>query len=148
MHVTKLNLHSFAEHKARTLTLVEEGGGWPLMSRCSAIKPNGEHCKGTAVGPHGYCWSHDPQYAEKRSRMASRAGRAKPGRKEISELKGQLSRLAEDVRSGKLDPKIATVVNQIINTRLRALEMERAIRETDELAAEIEELKREYSGAA
>jgi hypothetical protein len=148
MHVTKLNVSSSAEHKITVSALVKEGGGWPLMTRCSAIKPNGERCKGTAVGPHGYCWSHDPQNAEKRSRMASRAARAKPGSMEISELKGQLSRLAEDVRSGRLDAKIGAVVNQIINTCLRALEMERAIRETEELARELEELKREYGGAA
>ena len=43
------------------------------MTRCSTIKANGERCKGTAVGPHGYCWSRDPQNAEKRSKMASRA---------------------------------------------------------------------------
>jgi len=79
--------------------------------------------------------------------MASRAARAKPTR-EISDLKEQLSRLAEEVRAGEVAPKIGAVVNQIINTRLRALEMERAIRETDELAREVEELKREYSGAA
>src|SRR5215211_6189278 len=118
------------------------------MIRCSAIKPNGERCKGTALGPHGYCWSHDPAHAGERHRMASRAARAKPGSKELSELKKQLSRLAEDVRNGGLDSKVGAVVNQIMNTRLRALEMERAIRETDELAAEIEELKREYGGAA
>jgi hypothetical protein len=78
--------------------------------------------------------------------MASRAARAKPTR-EISDLKDQLSRLAEDVTTGKVVPKIRAVVNQIINTRLRALEMERSIRETDELASEIDELKRGYGAA-
>jgi hypothetical protein len=87
-----------------------------------------------------------PAHAETRRRMASRAARAKPTR-EISDLKDQLSRLAEDVTTGKVVPKIRAVVNQIINTRLRALEMERSIRETDELASEIEELKRGYGAA-
>src|SRR5215203_5802664 len=117
------------------------------MSRCKAIKPDVERCQRSAEGPHGFCWAHDPAHAEARRRMASRAARAKPTR-EISDLKEQLSRLAEEVRAGEVAPKIGAVVNQIINTRLRALEMERAIRETDELAREVEELKREYSGAA
>jgi hypothetical protein len=51
------------------------------------------------------------------------------------------------VREGTLGPKVGTVVNQIYNTKLRALETERHLRETDELAAEIEELKREHGVA-
>ena len=62
--------------------------------------------------------------------MASRAARSKPSR-EVTDLKAYLEKLAEDVRSGRLDPKVGTVVNQIGNTRLRALEMKRVIRETD-----------------
>jgi hypothetical protein len=90
-----------------------------------------------------WCYNHDPARAEERRRAASRAGKAKPSR-EIGCLKEQLDGLAEDVRGGALDPKVGAVVNQIYNTKLRALEAERQIRETDQLAQEIEELKREY----
>ena len=36
---------------------------------------------------------------------------------------------------------VAAVANQLINTRLRAVEVERKIRETDELEARLEELE-------
>ena len=116
------------------------------MARCSAIKPNGERCQRPADGQHGFCWSHDPENAPKRRRTAARGGRGRASR-EVRDLKTYLAELAEEVRSGALDPKVGAVVNQIVNTRLRALEMERAILETDELAAEIEELKREHGVA-
>jgi hypothetical protein len=116
------------------------------MARCSAIKPNGERCQKPADGQHGFCWSHDPANAAARHRTASRGGRGKASR-EVRDLKSYLEDLAQEVRSGAIDPKVGAVVNQIVNTRLRALEVERTILETDELAAEIEELKREYGAA-
>jgi hypothetical protein len=116
------------------------------MARCSAIKPNGERCQRSADGQHGLCWAHDPTNAEARRRTASRGGRGKASR-EISDLKAYLEDLARDVRSGDVDPKVGAVVNQIVNTRLRALELERSVRETEELVAELEELKREYGAA-
>lgn len=115
------------------------------MAVCRSTKANGEPCRAPAVGPHGFCWAHDPANAEMRSRMASRAAKAKPS-KEVAALKGELDRLAEDVLSGAQD-KIGAVVSQIYNTKLRAVELERQVRETDQLAAEIEELKREYGAA-
>jgi hypothetical protein len=116
------------------------------MVRCAAIKPNGERCQKPADGQQGFCWSHDPAHAEARRRTASKGGRGKASR-EVQDLKAYLEALAEEVRSGGLGPKVGAVVNQIVNTRLRALELERQVRETDELAAEIEELKREYGAA-
>jgi hypothetical protein len=77
--------------------------------------------------------------------MASRAARAKPGR-EIVGLKGQLGDLTRDVLAGDLETGRAAVANQLINTRLRAVELERKIREADELEARIEELERAESG--
>jgi hypothetical protein len=116
------------------------------MARCSAIKPNGERCQRSADGQHGLCYAHDPTNAAARRRTASKGGRGKVSR-EVQDLKSYLQDLAEEVRSGELDPKVGAVVNQIVNTRLRALELERQVRETDDLAAEIEELKREYGVA-
>jgi len=121
----------------------EGGGGYPLMARCSAIKPTGERCQRSADGQHGLCWAHDPTNAEARRRTSSKGGRGKASR-EVRALKAYLEELAEEVRSGELDPKVGAVVNQIVNTQLRALEMERQIRETDELASEIEALKVEH----
>jgi hypothetical protein len=110
------------------------------MARCGFIKASGERCKGTATGPHGYCWAHDPANAKKRSRMASKAARSKPNR-ELQGVKAQLQELTKDVLTGDLETSRAAVANQLINTRLRAIEQERKIKETDELEARIEALE-------
>ncbi|MDP9477282.1 MAG: hypothetical protein M3R38_16645 [Actinomycetota bacterium] len=74
--------------------------------------------------------------------MASKAARSKPSR-EIVGLKAQLEDLAQAVLSGSLETGRAAVANQLINTRLRAIELERKIKETDELEERLEALERE-----
>jgi hypothetical protein len=54
--------------------------------------------------------------------MASKAARSKPSR-EIVELKKQLKDLATGVLDGEVERGAAAVVNQIINTRARLLEL-------------------------
>jgi hypothetical protein len=110
------------------------------MVQCRATKSNGEPCRGTAKGPHGLCWAHAPENAEARRRGASRGGKAKANR-EITGIKTQLQDLVEDVLSGELDTGRAAVANQLLNTRLRAVEIERKIKEADELEARLEALE-------
>ena len=111
-----------------------------MKASCSAIKANGERCQRSAEGPRGYCWAHDPANAEQRRRQASKAARSKPSH-EIRDLKKQLEKLAEDVLEGRVDRGNAVVVNQILNTRARLIELERKIREQEELEARLEELE-------
>ncbi|MDP9477600.1 MAG: hypothetical protein M3R38_18260 [Actinomycetota bacterium] len=82
-----------------------------------------------------------PRSRRGRRRNASKAARSKPSR-ELATLKGRLSDLYADVREGRLDPKVGAVVNQILNTSVRVVNLERDLREQDELAARIEELER------
>jgi hypothetical protein len=97
-------------------------------------------------GTNDYCYQHDPTRAAERRRNASKAARSKPSR-ELSEIKGLLSELTARVLGAvgaePLETGPAAVANQLINTRLRALELERKIKETDELEARIEALERE-----
>jgi hypothetical protein len=116
------------------------------MDVCRATKASGDPCKAPATGLHGYCWAHDPANARQRSRMASKAARSKPSR-ELSGLKTQLQDLTERVLSGELPTGPAAVANQLINTRLRAIELERKIKETDELEARIEALEQQEGGS-
>ena len=111
------------------------------MAVCRTTKASGDPCKAPATGPHGYCWAHDPANAERRSRMASKAARSKPNR-ELPSIKALLEDLTERVLSGDLETGRAAVANQLVNTRLRAIEAERKIKETEELEARIEALKR------
>jgi hypothetical protein len=110
------------------------------MAVCRATKANGEPCRLAANGPHGYCWAHDPANAEQRSRMASKAARSKPSR-ELAGLKAQLQNLTKDVLAGDLETARAAVANQLINTSLRAIELERKIKETEEFESRLEALE-------
>src|SRR5688572_30093163 len=115
------------------------------MASCRATKADGQPCTLAANGPQGLCWAHDRANRDKRSRMASRAARSKPNR-ELSSLKALLADLTERVLSGELPTGQAAVANQLINTRLRAIEQERKIRETEDLEARIEALERGSQG--
>jgi len=72
--------------------------------------------------------------------MASRAARAKPSR-ELVGIKRQLQELTDGALAGKVERGVAAVCGQLLNVKLRAVELERRIRESDELEARIEELE-------
>jgi hypothetical protein len=110
------------------------------MTRCIGVKPDGALCKGIASHGSDYCPAHDPAREEARRRSASKAARSKPGR-EISDLKSQLETLAEAVLAATVEPKVGAVVTQILNARLKLIELERRIKETDELEAKIEQIQ-------
>lgn len=110
------------------------------MASCRASKANGEPCRGTATGADGLCWAHAPENAGQRRRMASRAARAKPNR-EVRDLKKQLEDLAAGVLAGTVARGDATAVNQILNTRARLIELERKVREAEELEERLERLE-------
>ncbi len=121
------------------------------MAQCTAIKANGERCKGVAIGLSEWCYQHAPQHAEERSRNGSKVGRrGGRGRSspagELTEVKATLRELTEDVLSGKRDKSIATVANLLLNTRLRAVELERRWRETQEHEGRLEALEGALKG--
>jgi len=121
------------------------------MTQCIGVKPNGELCRCVAARGSDFCPAHDPARKEARHRNASKAARSKPGR-EIKDLKVQLESLANDVLNESVEPKVGVVVNQILNSRLRAVELERKIREQDELERRLEVmaevLERQKGGSA
>jgi hypothetical protein len=92
-----------------------------------------------------YCIGHDPEQAEARRRRASkggkRGGRGRPQR-ETEGIKALLEDLTERVLSGDLETGRGAVANQLVNTRLRAIEQERRNKETEELESRIEALER------
>lgn len=115
------------------------------MAGCSAIKPNGERCKALAAAGKQWCAFHDPTRKEARKRAASKGGKGKASR-ELPAIKARLEDLTEQVLAGELETGRAAVANQLINTRLRAVELERKIKETDELEARLEALERAREG--
>jgi hypothetical protein len=118
------------------------------LSRCTAIKASGERCKGRAIEGSEWCWNHNPDHADERRRHGAkggkRGGRGRPQR-ETEAIKRLLEDLTDRVLSGELETGPAAVANQLINTRLRAIEQERKNKETEELAERVEELERHLS---
>ena len=118
------------------------------MARCAAIKPDGERCKGIAIRGYEWCAAHHPDYQDRRRRGASKggktSGRGRP-QTELQEVKALLaeltSRVLKEEGTEPLETAPAAVANQLINTRLRAIELERKIKETEELEDRLEALE-------
>ncbi len=60
---------------------------------------------------------------------------------EVHAVKDKLQDLADRVLDGSLDRADAAVISQIYNVLLRAVSVEMKVRETEELAREVEELR-------
>jgi hypothetical protein len=102
--------------------------------------------QGRRYGPARAVLGPRPRNAERRRRTASRGGRAKANR-EVTALKEEIKSVIADVRGGDLDRNDAAVMIQGYRALKDFIALERQVKETDELAAEIEELKREYGAA-
>jgi len=118
------------------------------LSRCSAIKGNGDRCKGTAIRGYEWCPAHHPDYQDRRRRAASKGGKTGGrgrGQTELQEVKALLAELTARVLKEEgvepLETGPAAVANQLINTRLRAIEIERRIKEAEELEVRLEALE-------
>lgn len=109
------------------------------MKLCSAITKAGEPCQRPAQGHGAHCLGHDPTKAAERRRMASRGGRGKTN-PETKAVKKLMSDLTTKVLEGELSPTKAHAVVALQNIKLRAIEVERRLEETD-VRTEFEDLK-------
>ncbi len=116
------------------------------MSTCAGIKRDGGRCTLPAQAASGLCWLHDPDRAQQRHRHASKAARSK-GNREVADLKAEIKTVITDVKKGDLDRNDAAVMLQGYRTLKDYIALERQVKETDILAAEIEDLKREHGVA-
>lgn len=110
------------------------------MAGCAGIKPDGSRCKGIAGRGSDYCPAHDPARVEARRRSSSKAGKSKPSR-DLLETRSQLQELADGVLAGEVDRANASVAGQLLNVKLRTVEVERRLRETEDLEHRLEELE-------
>jgi hypothetical protein len=110
------------------------------VRRCSRIKDNGERCKGICATGSDYCPAHDPARADDRRKAASTAARARHDT-EIRRMKGLLQDLYTKVLQGEVGRQAAAVANQIANTTLRAIELERRLKEEESLEGRLDELE-------
>ena len=116
-----------------------------MRGACRATKRNGAPCTASATGANGYCWAHDPVNREKRKGAAAKAGRSKPGR-ELKEMKADLHKLIRRVLFSDLDKGRAAVALQGYNTLLRAIELERKVKEVKEMEERMKAVEQAIEG--
>jgi hypothetical protein len=112
-----------------------------LSRQCSYIKSGGERCKGVPVRGSELCAAHHPDYQASRRAGARRGGKAR-GAGELAGIKSEIRTVIGAVRRGKLNRGVGAVVFQGYNTLLRAVEVERRVREVDEQEERIAAMER------
>ena len=114
------------------------------MSRCAAIKPNGERCKVDAMPDAEWCWSHHPDYEQARQRRASkggkRGGRGRPT-SELARLRDRFEELADKVLAGEVERSVGAVAGQLLNGARACMRDALAAREQEELIERLEALE-------
>ena len=111
------------------------------MPRCVGFKPTGEQCTRIVGTSQSYCYAHDPSCSEQRREAASKAARSKTD-VEIGTIKRELKEAIERVLEGSIDKGRGSVAFQGYGVLIRAIELERKIREQEELVERIETLER------
>jgi hypothetical protein len=114
--------------------------------QCSAITAGGRRCSARAQAGQNLCFNHDPRRAEERRLNAHAGGRARARRRpsEVERIKKRVEEATNAVLRGELDSGIVAVGLQGFNVWLRAIELERRLREDafEERLNELEESTR------
>jgi hypothetical protein len=112
--------------------------------RCAAITKGGSRCRLEATYA-SYCYQHAPETLEARKRRARRGGRAggngRAGVAEVTEAKSWIRGLISKTLRGEVERDVATASFMGLNCLARYIELERRIREQDELLARVEALE-------
>ena len=113
--------------------------------QCKALKAGGGRCSKTALDSSDYCYAHSRETAEQRRKNAAAGGHARSRRapSELATIKGQLRTIAGAVLNGEMDKGTAVVVNQVFNSILRTVELERRLDKHEELMERLAQLEAE-----
>jgi hypothetical protein len=111
--------------------------------QCSAITAAGRRCSARAQAGQEWCWNHHPSKAAERSLNAHAGGRARARRRpsEVERIKKCIEEATDAVLRGKLDSGIVAVAFQGFNVWLRAIELERRMRDDVEFEERLKELE-------
>jgi hypothetical protein len=112
-----------------------------VSRQCSVTKRDGTRCNLPATGQQGTCWAHDERNAAQRRKTASRGGKGKANAP-VKELRQQLDEIITRVLDGELVPYRGAVACQLLNAKIRLLELERKAQEQQVDAERLERLER------
>src|SRR5215207_11134178 len=94
---------------------------------------------------YAYCYNNNQEFADERRLNASKGGKqggrgrpARPGAEGLQDIQDLLTDLTSGVLSGTVTREVAIAANQLLNTSLRALELERKWKEIEELEGRLE----------
>src|ERR671916_3254750 len=125
------------------------------MGFCAAIKPDGARCKARAMRSSEWCFNHNPDYSDQRRRNASKGGQrggrgrsARAGAEGLKDIKDLLKSLTDDVLSGEVERATAIAANQLLNSALRAIELERRWKELSEIEERLSALEGAREGVS
>jgi hypothetical protein len=107
--------------------------GEGVLAKCAGYKGDGTPCERLISASAVLCYSHDTERVQERSRHASKAAKAKGPAGDLAAVKAQLRTIAEDVLEGRLDKGTGSVAAQILGVWARVTEVERRVKEAEEL---------------
>ena len=122
------------------------------MAQCRFSKRGGDPCGGKAMGSHGGCWNHDPDFELARRRNARKGGtrggrgRPNPGTADLHRLQEKFEDLAEKVLAGAVDRADAAVAIQAWNGARSCVAASVRVRELEELEARLSALEQGSKG--
>lgn len=103
-------------------------------NKCTYVSEGGIRCKAFALAGSGFCLSHDPEKHEARMERAKKGGEADSYRNlELTLQPLQVTsagdivtasvQLINEIREGKLPPKIANSIGYLLGIALKAIEI-------------------------
>ncbi len=113
---------------------------------CAAITRAGGRCQRNASEGSSFCYGHAPERSEERRRNAEKAGKIggngrSSSASEVSKARALTKGILSRLLSGVLTRDTATASFMGINTLARLVELERRIREADEIEERLEALE-------
>jgi hypothetical protein len=100
-----------------------------VVKRCTSIRADGTPCRANALPDSAYCFSHDPAVRERRIEGNRRGGHARSTARRAArhwaavgheiadgDLPALLKATILDVRTGKIEPSVATAIATLAKT--------------------------------
>jgi hypothetical protein len=114
----------------------------PEIRRCAGKRDDGKPFERVIGATSTYCYSHDPEAAKtrKEASMIATAARGSTSAR-LKGLDKKLASLERDLREGLIDRGTAAVLNQILNTRARLVELNLRAIEQQEILDRLDEIE-------
>jgi hypothetical protein len=118
----------------------------PTSKTCSATKPDQSKCQAAAMPGSEFCYFHDPSKAEERREAQSQGGRQNRVRtleetapdikiEDSGDAIALISDTINQVRKGKIDPRVANSVGFLANILMKAVERNKLETRIEQLEA-------------